>query len=149
MIQKVQSSIKQQEIVFQGATAIVHLNEKYVEAVEGTDTVQPKSESWEYIGVIVENATGYQENALIAIAKKEARTYETSSIIVTISTGETLNGDEISQTRMQRAASSLSEDASILWKDSNNEFVELSKLQLMEAVNKSVEIQTNLWVKYS
>ena len=103
---------------------------------------------YEYFTVCFEHPEWYTDDALFAIAKKEARTYETSKIIVEID-GFTLDGDEQSQERMSRAYTMLSDTESKEWKDANNVFVSIPKEIFKKAVTAAGIKQTELWVKYA
>lgn len=117
--------------------------------VAATKTIEEKEVSgYEYFTVCFEHPEGYTDDALFAIAKKEARTYETSKIIVEID-GFTLDGDEQSQERMSRAYTMLSDTESKEWKDANNAFVSIPKEIFKKAVTAAGMKQTELWVKYA
>lgn len=101
-----------------------------------------------YYTVFVEDGASYTDDALEAIAKKEARAYEVSHIVVAV--GDfTLDGDETAQARMSRAAQSMSDADTVSWKDANNNFVSLTKAILLEAVLAAGTAQTELWIKYA
>lgn len=101
-----------------------------------------------YYTVFIEDCASYTDDALEAIAKKEARAYEVSHIVVTVG-NFALDGDETAQTRMSRAAQSMSDTDTVSWKDANNNFVSLTKDVLLEAVLAAGTVQTELWVKYA
>lgn len=111
-------------------------------------TMDGTVEGYEYFTVCFEHPQTYTDAALFKIAKKEARSFELSKIVVTTSTGLTVDGDETSQERLSRAYVICADNERIMWKDANNIFVELSKADIKEAVLLAGTKQTELWVKY-
>ncbi len=81
---------------------------------------------------------------------KDKRDSLVDQIIVTISTGESLNGDEASQTRMTRAISALPDDTTTIdWIDANNAAVVLTKPKLLEALTLAGQEQTKIFATYN
>ena len=81
---------------------------------------------------------------------KQIRQSKVDSIIVTLSTGEVLNGDEVAQTRINRAITGLPDDTTTIdWVDANNMLVKLTKPKLLEALQLSGKEQTIIWVNYN
>jgi len=105
-------------------------------------------EGYEYFTVCFEAPMMYTDDALFEIAKKEARGYELSKLVITVD-GYTLDGDETSQERLSRAYAMLNDGELIAWKDANNVFVNLPKDSIKNAIIMAGTKQTELWVKYA
>lgn len=105
-------------------------------------------EGYEYFTVCFEAPMMYTDDALFDIAKKEARGYELSKLVITVD-GYTLDGDETSQERLSRAYAMLNDGEFIAWKDANNVFVNLPKESIKHAIIMTGTKQTELWVKYA
>ena len=81
---------------------------------------------------------------------KEKRDKQVSQIVVTLDSGEQLNGDEIAQTRMTRALNGLPDDETeIDWIDYNNNTIKLTRPKLREALQKAGQAQTEIYVEYN
>lgn len=118
--------------------------------VASTKTINEEEvDGFTYLTVFFDAPELYTDDALFEIAKKEARTYEVSEIIVEVD-GFSLDGDEKSQERLSRAYAML-EDGGIFegWKDANDVFVDLPKATIKNAVIAAGEKQTELWKKYA
>jgi hypothetical protein len=76
--------------------------------------------------------------------KKTARTKAVERIIVTVE-GIPFDGDEVSQTRLTRAAMILSDGESTLWMCADNVPRMVSKEQFVQALRLAGEEQTRLW----
>lgn len=76
---------------------------------------------------------------------KAARPAVIQAIKVTVD-GMVFDGDEISQTRMSRAAMVMNDIETTLWVLANNTLVQVTKAQLLEALKLSGQAQTALWV---
>ena len=105
-------------------------------------------EGYTYLTVCFEHPETYTDDALFEIAKKQARTYELGKIIVEVD-GYTLDADETSQERMNRAYTMLADGATKEWKDANNEWQNIPKETFKNAVIAAGTKQTELWVKYA
>ena len=117
--------------------------------VPKTKTIEDvEVEGYEYFTVCFEHPQTYTDDALFEIAKKEARTYEVSKLIVEVD-GYVLDGDEVSQERLSRAYAMLNDGETIAWKDANNSFVLLPKGSIKNAIIMAATKQTELWVKYA
>lgn len=101
-----------------------------------------------YCTVLFEHPESYTDDALFEIAKKAARGYELSKLIIEVD-GYTLDADETSQERLSRSYTMLGDTDVIAWKDANNVFVQLGKTTLKNAVLLAGTKQTELWVKYA
>jgi len=80
---------------------------------------------------------------------KKNRDLKVGSIVVELSTGEKLNGDELSQTRLSRALNGLIDDEEISWIDSKNETIKLNKDKIIKALRLAGEQQTSIFVEYN
>ncbi len=72
-----------------------------------------------------------------------------SKIVVTVSSGKSFDGDEMSQTRMSRAITVMNNDPTITyinWKLHNNAIAEVTKEEFIEAVKLAGQQQTNYWM---
>ena len=105
-------------------------------------------EGYTYLTVCFEHPETYTDDALFEIAKKQARTYELGKIIVEVD-GYTLDADETSQERMNRAYTMLADGATKEWKDANNEWQNIPKETFKNAVVAAGTKQTELWAKYT
>ena len=105
-------------------------------------------EGYTYLTVCFEHPETYTDDALFEIAKKQARTYELGKIIVEVD-GYTLDADETSQERMNRAYTMLADGATKEWKDANNEWQNIPKETFKNAAIAAGTKQTELWVKYA
>ena len=117
--------------------------------VSTTKTIEEQTkEGYEYITVCFESPWMYTDEALLKIAKKEARSYELGKIVVEVD-GFLLDGDETSQERMNRAYTMLADSATKEWKDANNTWQTIPKETFKNAVVAAGTKQTELWVKYA
>lgn len=117
--------------------------------VAKTKTIEEvEIEGYEYFTVCFETPEFYTDEAIFEIAKKEARSYELSKLIIEVD-GYVLDGDETSQERLNRTYAMLLDGESIAWKDANNVFVTLPKVSLKNAIIMAGTKQTELWVKYA
>lgn len=85
------------------------------------------------------------------VEKPIQRPLEVSNIKVTISKGYVLDGDEISQDRINRAITALSpapEGTAVQWKTADNFFVDLTKNDLIEALMLAGLEMTKIWKKW-
>ena len=105
-------------------------------------------EGYEYFTICFEAPEFYTDDALFEIAKKEARSYELSKLIIEVD-GYVLDGDETSQERLSRAYGMLGDGETMTWKDANNVFVTLPKVSIKNAIIMTGTKQTELWVKYA
>ena len=105
-------------------------------------------EGYEYFTVCFETPEFYTDDALFEIAKKEARGYELSKLIIDVD-GYTLDADETSQERLSRAYGMLGDGELMPWKDANNIFVNLPKDTIKSAIIMAGTKQTELWAKYA
>lgn len=82
-------------------------------------------------------------------AVKAQRDITTSGILVTTSTGNVFNGDEVSQNRLSRAILALQLTGTLTthWVLANNVAVEVGVPELAEALALSGAAQTALWAK--
>ncbi len=81
---------------------------------------------------------------------KQTRDKFVNEIIVTLETGERLDGNELAQTRMSRAIQALPDDTTTLdWIDANNNTVQLTKPKFSEALVLAGQEQTKIYVKYN
>jgi len=81
---------------------------------------------------------------------KQNRDSSVKQLVVTISNGIQLNGDETSQTRMTRAINVLPDDTTTIdWIDANNNLVQLTKPDLQEAVFLAGQEQTKIYAQYA
>jgi len=103
---------------------------------------------YEYCTVFFEHPESYTDDALFEIAKKAARGYELSKLIIEVD-GYTLDADETSQERLNRAYTRLKDGEFIAWKDANNIFVNLPKESIENAIIMAGTKQIDLWVKYA
>lgn len=103
---------------------------------------------YEYFTVCFEAPELYTDDALFEIAKKEARGYELSKLIIDVD-GYTIDADEKSQERLSRAYGMLGDGELMPWKDANNVFVNLPKDTIKSAIIMAGTKQTELWVKYA
>lgn len=78
---------------------------------------------------------------------KEVRTKEVQAIKVTTATGNTFDGDEISQNRMTRVLVGLPEGSTTTWILADNTVVEVSKQELREALVLAGSAQSELWTQ--
>lgn len=91
----------------------------------------------------------YFKNKKIQELKKE-RGNQVKQIVVTLDSGEVLDGNEEAQTRMTRAVSALPDDTTTIdWIDHNNETIQLTKPKLLEALRKTGEEETQIYVDYN
>ena len=79
---------------------------------------------------------------------KSERNKQVENIIVTLSSGEKLNGDELSQTRLNRAYTNLNDDEEIDWISADDNIVKLNKDKIREALRKSGTLQTEIFIAY-
>jgi hypothetical protein len=105
-------------------------------------------EGYAYLTVCFEHPETYTDDALFEIAKKQARAYEVSRLIVEVD-GFMLNADEISQERMNRTYVMLADGILKEWKDANNIWQDIPKETFKNAVIAAGAKQTELWVKYA
>ncbi len=107
-----------------------------------------ETNGYAYFTVFFDNHQSYTDEALEAIAKKEARSYEVAHIVVSVD-GFMLDDDETSQERMNRAYTMLADGATKEWKDANDEWQTIPKETFKNAITASGVAQTKLWVKYA
>ena len=79
---------------------------------------------------------------------KQVRDARVNSIIVTLTSGVRIDGNEPSQSRLSRAVLGLSDSETISWIDADNNPVELTKADCAEALRLSGEAQTAIYVEY-
>ena len=103
----------------------------------------------------IKTATGFIapekiiDNAALREAEKIQRDIITAKILVTTSTGNVFNGDEVSQNRLSRAILALQLTGTLTthWVLANNVATEVGVPELAEALALSGAAQTALWVK--
>lgn len=78
-------------------------------------------------------------------AKRE-RTEAVKRITVTTAAGNEFDGDEKSQDRMARAIIGMTESDLITWVLSNNTPIQVTRVELQEALRLAGEAQTAIWV---
>ena len=76
---------------------------------------------------------------------KQEREKAVASIVVEVD-GLLFDGDEVSQTRMARAAVVMQDGETTTWVQANNIPAEVTKDQLIEAIRLAGAEQTRLWV---
>jgi len=86
-------------------------------------------------------------------AKKEAReafkadrAADVSSITVTTTSGNTFDGDEVSQARMARAIVAMPEEGVVRWVLADNTSIHASAMELKEALRLAGAAQASMWV---
>jgi len=80
---------------------------------------------------------------------KRIRQQKVDNIVVTLDSGEVLDGDEISQDRMNRAVAGLPDDKTELpWIDHNNNLIKLTKPKFLDALQKAGQAMTEIYVTY-
>ena len=103
----------------------------------------------------IKTATGFIapekiiDDAALREAEKIQRDITTAKILVTTSSGNVFNGDEVSQNRLGRAimALQLTGTSTTHWVLANNVAVEVGVPELAEALALAGAAQTALWVK--
>ena len=103
----------------------------------------------------IKTATGFIapkkiiDDAALREAEKIQRDITTAKILVTTSTGNVFNGDEVSQNRLSRAILALQLTGTLTthWVLANNVATEVGVPELAEALALSGAAQTALWVK--
>ena len=80
---------------------------------------------------------------------KVNRDKQTKNIVVTLSTGEKIDGDETSQIRLNRAYVNLGDDEEIDWISNDNKLVKLNKDKIKVVLRKAGELQTKIFVDYA
>ena len=78
-------------------------------------------------------------------AFKAQRQILVDNIKVTVG-GRVFDGDEVSQTRMARAAVAMTDTETVLWVLADNTPTQCTKAELIEALRLAGEEQTRLWV---
>ena len=81
---------------------------------------------------------------------KEQRADAVSRIVVTTEAGNAFDGDEVSQGRMARAILGLQAagaGATVGWVLANNTVIQVTALELIEALTRAGSAQSTLWVK--
>lgn len=78
---------------------------------------------------------------------KAGRAAAVRAIMVTTSSGNTYDGDEISQGRMARAILALPDGQTVPWVLHDNTVIEASAAELREALTLAGAEQARLWVK--
>jgi len=98
----------------------------------------------------------YTEKDVISYIKSEKievfkskRKQLTNNIVITLTTGEELNGDEVSQSRLLRAFNLLDDTSTVNWIDANNNLVTLDKTKIQQSLTKATEEQSNIFVTYN
>lgn len=81
----------------------------------------------------------------LAIAK-QARYALVDALTVITTAGNTFNGDEASQNRMSRAITAMNAEDQTLWVLANNTPILATQAELREALRKSGEAMTAIWV---
>lgn len=86
----------------------------------------------------------------LEVQNKAKRQSEVNNIVIEVD-GLLFDGDETSQTRMDRAARTMEKQGQKTqpWKMSNNEFHDVTADQLTRAILAAGQKQTELWVKYA
>jgi len=78
------------------------------------------------------------------------RSKEANEIVITLSSGEVLNGDETSQSRIGRAILGLPDDTTeISWIGANGDVYQMIKPKFQEALTLAGQSQTEIWTKYA
>lgn len=117
--------------------------------VPTTKTVEEQTmEGYEYITVCFESPEVYTDEAILEIAKKEARTYEVEAIKITIEKG-TFHGNEEAQRRLKARRDEMKDGETWGWKDINGDFIELTKDEFSEIIKNAINKQDEYWVKYT
>lgn len=81
---------------------------------------------------------------------KRERDNQVKQIVVTLESGEILDGNEEAQTRMTRAVNALPDDTTTIdWIDHNNETIQLTRPKLLEALRKAGEEETQIYIDYN
>jgi hypothetical protein len=80
-------------------------------------------------------------------AWKSERSAAVQAITVTTATGNTFDGDEISQGRMARAILALPDGQTVRWVLHDNTVIDATGLELREALALAGAEQARLWVK--
>lgn len=95
---------------------------------------------------VIKEAQIMEAVSMLKIERRQA----VKQIVVTITSGETLDGDEVSQSRMARAISALPDDTTtVSWTGANNDVYSLTKPQLQEALLLAGQAQTQIWAEYA
>jgi hypothetical protein len=79
------------------------------------------------------------------ILAKQQRVSAVQRIVVTTSSGNTFNADELSQQRMARSIIVMSDTDTIQWTLADNTIATVNKSELMEALKLAGIKQTELW----
>ena len=79
-------------------------------------------------------------------AFKSDRAAAVSSITVTTSSGNTFDGDEVSQERMARAIVAMPDEGAVRWVLADNTTTQASAIELKEALRLAGAAQASIWV---
>ena len=129
------------------------------------NTTTQESVLWTDFGILPNNYTSKQKpeglfvwdgkdwvfdiitkTALDVIEKRAAKLQQIREIIVTIKSGKSFDGDEESQNRIVRALSRVSSTGTLSWKLADNTIVEVSKIELQEALDLATQTQDKIWL---
>lgn len=97
--------------------------------------------------VIYTKKSDEQIAELNLVKAKQVRAQEVSEIIVTTQAGNTFDGHEDAQNRMNRAVNILTDTDLVPWVLADNTIVNVSKAELLEALRLSGTAQSALWAK--
>lgn len=77
---------------------------------------------------------------------KSERSAAVEAIKVTTLSGNTFDGDEVSQGRMARAVSSMEDADTVLWVLADNSVIQATRAELREALRLAGSAQAAIWV---
>ena len=88
-----------------------------------------------------------KQQSLVVMSAKSSRQQEVDRIVVTTTDGKQFDGDEASQTRMDRAIVAMAETDEIDWVLADNSVVKVNKALLNEALRLAGQEMTQIWIK--
>lgn len=138
-ITEVKSSDKQEDVVYLGNDAIVHLDE-VIEIIAGVEDLEDVT-IYKYQGVLIQNAKQYTTESLVVQAKKLLKKQKLQDLKVITINGNSFDGDESSRNSMMSAIQSATilNISEIQWKLSDNSIVLVGMDELKEALALSIQ----------